>query len=421
MKYAAKRRWRTWASMGLIVPLAMSALGLASSSSAGAATAGSSGPIVVGGVYVAENFPGVNQGFQARIARFNKSGGLGGRKIQYLGATDDQDSSATEVATVQQLVRAQHVFAVTPVADDVVSETLTTFLAQNNTPMLGYGLENSWCNNPLTISFAGCQISSAGWESTAASKQIIQASKKPASAIRVALEGYNIAPGVQTNKELGEVWQKLGSKVVLNENRIPLTGVSSQAPFVQSIIASNPNVVFEVTASAEAISLAAALKAGGYKGIIYNGASYVPTALATQPSVAQALSGVYVTNLLPTGYDNTPAIVQEKKDLKAIGASQLIEIGTDVGYWDADMFIRLLQATKARGVPVTPANLVATVKNGITLQPSLPGGNGPLKWPMFYDQPQPCNSTVQGAGKTYKLFQKFTCYPPNIKVTAGTS
>ena len=93
-------------------------------------------------------------------------------------------------------------------------------------------------------------------------------------------------------------------------------------------------------------------------------------------------------------------------------------MGTAVGDSRDQLFIQLLQATKARGVAVTPANLAATVAKGITVKPTLSGGNGPLSWPTLSDQPQPCTSTVEGAGPTYNLFQKFTCYP-NMKVATS--
>ena len=55
---------------------------------------------------------------------------------------------------------------------------------------------------------------------------------------------------------------------------------------------------------------------------------------------------------------------------------------------------------------------------GITIKPTLAGGDGPLTWPTLSDQPEPCTSTVEGDGTTYKLFQKFTCYP-NKKVATS--
>jgi branched-chain amino acid transport system substrate-binding protein len=410
------------ASAALALSLAATVVGVGATALSGAASAttdsSSSGPIVVGGVDAGFNFPGTATGFQAGIYRFNKAGGLDGRKIKFIGVQDDQDSPATETTDVQQLVESDHVFAVTPFADDVASAQLTTFLGQNTTPVLGYGVEQAFCKSKWAISIIGCQQSFQGWETTASIRQIIGASKKPASQLKVAMEGYDSAPAVTVSQTLGEVWSKLGAKVVINQNNIPLTGAQSQAPFVQAILATDPNIVFEVTGSAAGIALAAALHAAGYHGIIYNGATYEPSAVKSQPSVASALTGVYTTNLLPTEYDGTPAVKQELKDLTSIGAAPDVEIGTAIGYWSAQTFIKLLQATKARGAAVTPANLAATVAKGITVKSTLAGGDGPLTWPTLSDQPEPCTSTVEGAGTTYRLFQKFTCYP-NMKVATS--
>jgi branched-chain amino acid transport system substrate-binding protein len=422
--HSFRRGTRGIASAVMAMSLGATVVGVgaaALSGPAGAATdSSSSGPIVVGGVDAGFNFPGTATGFQAGIYRFNKAGGIDGRKIKFLGVQDDQDTPSSETTDVQQLVESDHVFAVTPFADDVASTQLTTYLGQNKTPVLGYGVEQAFCKNEWAISIIGCQQSFQGWETTASIRQIIQASKKPASELKVAMEGYDSAPAVTVSQTLGEVWSKLGAKVVLNQNNIPLTGAQSQAAFVQAILATDPNIVFEVTGSAAGIALAAALHAAGYHGIIYNGATYEPSAVKTQPSVASALTGVYTTNLLPTEYDGTPAVKQELKDLKSIGAAPDIEIGTDIGYWSAQTFIALLEATKARGAALTPADLAATVSKGVTVKSTLAGGDGPLSWPTLSDQPEPCTSTVVGDGPTYKLFQKFTCYP-NMKVATSAS
>lgn len=416
-------RVRRLASVGFSAVVAATACGVgvgAAASTAGAATSGSSGPIVVGGVDAGFNFPGTAQGFEARIARFNKAGGIDGRKIQFLGVTDDQDSPSTELSDIQSLVQDKHVFAVTPVADDVFSSTESTFLQQSKTPAIGDGTATGFCNADWAISINGCQESTAGYESSAQAHQIILAAKKPAKDLRIAMEGYDISSAQIVSKALGEVWQKLGAKVVLNDNNVPLTGTTSYAPYVQAILATHPNVVYEVTGSAAAIALSAALKAAGYDGIIYNGSTYVPSELKTQSSVAQALDGVYSNVLGPSGYDNSPAVKQELKDLKAIGAGSDVEVGTVAGYWSADMLIQLLQATKARGAALTPANVDQTAVQGFTLKPALSGGNGPVTYPAGFNRPMPCTSTVQAQGKTYKLTQKFTCYK-DFKVQALAS
>jgi branched-chain amino acid transport system substrate-binding protein len=409
------------AGLALALSLATVATGVGAATTASASVrATSKGPIVIGGIYAGFNFPGAAAGFQAGIERFNKAGGIEGRKIQFVGVQDDQDTPTAEMTAAQQLVESKHVFAIAPVADDVAGPALMQFLGEHSTPVIGYGVSEAWCEQKWAISIVGCQQSLEGWENTASIRQIIRASKKPASQLRVAMEGYNLGASVQVSDTLAEVWRALGADVVFNQDTIPLAGAPSQAPYVQAILASNPNVVFEVTGSAAAISLAAALKTANYKGIIYNGSSYDPVALASQPSVASALNGVYTTNLLPTQYDGSPAIKQELKDLKSVGAAPQIEIGTDIGYWSAQALIGLLEATKARGAALTPTNVAETTQKGVTIKSPLAGGNGPLTWPFLSDRAEPCNATVQGAGKTYFLSQKFTCYN-DIKVKAASA
>ena len=388
------------------------------SGSASAAT-GASGPIVVGGVYAAAGFPGMNTGFQARIARFNKDGGLDGRKIDYLGATDDQDSPTLEANDIQQLVQDRHVFAVTPVADDVLSSGEMTFLAQNKTPIIGYSVNPSWCNTPIAIGIVGCQQSPQGYENYTGPLQVEKAMGLPGSKINMAMSGYDIPAAADVSKTLAETFQVAGVHITLNTNTIPLTPVSNWAPYVQAILATNSNLVFEVTGGAAGIGLAAALHAAGYKGFIYNGSTFVPSEVKTEPSVESALQGVIVSNLLPSSFENTKATNQMEKDLKAIGASPIGDFGTNIGYWDADVFIHLLEVTKARGVAVTPQNLQATVTRGLTLKPTLPGGMGPLTWPYLASKPLPCTALVKVVGNTFKSVQGFTC-THDVKVAPAT-
>ena len=75
--------------------------GTAFSTMAGATT--SSIPIVVGGDGDLATSAGVAGGFTAGIYRFNKTGGLDGRKIKFTGFLDDGFSPATNLSNAQQL------------------------------------------------------------------------------------------------------------------------------------------------------------------------------------------------------------------------------------------------------------------------------------------------------------------------------
>ena len=71
-------------------------------------------------------------------------------------------------------------------------------------------------------------------------------------------------------------------------------------------------MVFEVTDLPNSMALAGALKAAGYKGVIFNGTGYLPGEIATQPNLAAALDGTYVIVQAPAQEDQTPAIKQSR-------------------------------------------------------------------------------------------------------------
>ena len=71
-------------------------------------------PIIVGGDGDLSISAGVTQGFDAGIYRFNKAGGLDGRKIQYLGFLDDSFSPATNLSNAQELVNSKHAMVIAP-------------------------------------------------------------------------------------------------------------------------------------------------------------------------------------------------------------------------------------------------------------------------------------------------------------------
>src|SRR5437016_3498131 len=75
----------------------------ASSAATGQAGQAAGNAIVVGGLQDG-NFPGMDTGFKARIARFNAQGGVNGRKIQFVGVLNDGDSLSTDLSNAQTLV-----------------------------------------------------------------------------------------------------------------------------------------------------------------------------------------------------------------------------------------------------------------------------------------------------------------------------
>jgi ABC-type branched-subunit amino acid transport system substrate-binding protein len=392
---------------------ALAASGGFSAGTAGAAT--SNAPIIVGGDGDLAISAGVAQGFEAGIYRFNKAGGLDGRKIQFTGFLDDAFSPATNLSNAQELVQSKHVMAVVPFSSQVATGSTGSFLAANKVPFIGWSVNaafetqpkwglgiNGNQGNPEVQGLAGMQQALAATGNT-----------KTPSKVKMALIGVDTPGGSIANSALAGVAKYTGMKVVYEQSPVPAAGTTSYAPYASAIMSSGANVVYEVLASAGAIGLAQQLKADGYKGIIINGVTYFPGQLASQPNEASALNGVYVEDEFPADENNTPAVKRAEKDLQAVGAAPDLTSGTAVGYWSAIVFEQMLEATlKAEGgnpSKVTGATLEKTVTSGFTYSDPIAGGIGSETFPAAETIPTGCGTLVKTTGTTFKQIAPYQC------------
>src|SRR5580704_15007336 len=201
------------------------------------AASGASSTIVVGGQGDLSAFPGVAAGFEARIARFNRDGGLGGREIKFLGVLDDNQTPSTSATHTQQLVLGDHVFADAPFESEVCEAGQGTLLAENQTPFVGLGICGAWSpTNKWGYAPAG-YLSNPDVQTDEGDKQLIDVTQEAlhlssASKVKLALVGID-APGDQEDvSALAGVAKGLGATVVYNEASVPLT-VTNYVPYVQ--------------------------------------------------------------------------------------------------------------------------------------------------------------------------------------------
>jgi hypothetical protein len=400
-------RRRPFAAVGMGV-LAMT--GMAASvgvGTAGAATT-STTPIVVGGDGDTTIASGVAQGFTAGIYRFNKAGGLDGRKIKFTGFLDDGFSAQTNLTNAQQLVQNQHVTVVAPFLSEVGTAATGTFLgwavnsAFTTAPTWGWGINGNQ-NNPNAQGYAGTQ-------------QVLQVTgfaKTPKKA-KMAFIAENISGGIQANNALAGAFKYAKATVVYKDAPIAVLGTTSYAPYAQAIMSSGANIVYEVLDSADAVGLAAALKSAGFKGSIFNGVTYFPGQLASQPNEASALNGVYVQDEFPADENNSPATIQAQKDLKATGQPPYLTSGVSVGYWSAIVLEQMLRATLAKvgGDPskVTGATIESTVNSGTySYTDPIAGGIGTMYFPAAESIPTGCITTLKTVGTGFKQLKPYQC------------
>jgi ABC-type branched-subunit amino acid transport system substrate-binding protein len=391
---------------------------LAASTGLGAGTASattSTTPIVVGGDGDLAISAGVAQGFEAGIYRFNKAGGLDGRKIQFTGFLDDAFNPATNLSNAQELVQSKHVFAVAPFSSEVATGATGSFLASSKVPFIGWSVNAAFETEPKWgFGINGAQ-GNPEVQGLAGMKQALAATgnTKTPSKAKIAFIGVDTPGGSIANAALAGVAKYAGMKVVYQQAPVPAAGTTSYAPYASALMASGANIVYEVLASAGSIGLAAQLKADGYKGIIINGVTYFPGQLSSQPNEASALNGVYVEDEFPADENGTPAVKQAQKDLTSVGQPPDLTSGVAVGYWSAILFEQMLKATlKAEGGnpnKVTSATLEQTVTKSFTYTDPIAGGIGTETFPAAETIPTGCGTLVKTVGTTFKQVSPYQC------------
>jgi ABC-type branched-subunit amino acid transport system substrate-binding protein len=385
--------------------------GSATSAATGSASSAAGGDIVVEGLAQLAFYPGIDSGFEARITRFNNQGGLNGRKIKFLGVQDTGTDPAKAQSQAQSLILKDHVFAVAPVASEVVLAPVTDFISQNHVPYFGWAVSPNWCNNDWAFGVNGC-LEPTGGGSLVLETPLQKALNKPASQLRVAIINED-NPGATASETVeGQGFKTAGFPVVYNQAPVPVGGATDYSPYVQALLAAKPDVVFESLDFAATVGLNAAMLAAGFKGVLYSpGVTYSPSTLASQPNVAQALNGEYDNvQFAVQEMSDSAAVKQINTDLTAIGKPAGVTLGAAVGYWSADQFITLLQAAAKSGGTVTPDSLDQAANAGVTWTPQPTGGTCPEKWPDAHKAGTVGGVMLQIEGNKFVTRGTFDCY-----------
>jgi ABC-type branched-subunit amino acid transport system substrate-binding protein len=390
---------------------------------ASGASGGSKSSIVVGGVAQLADYSGIADGFNARIAQFNKAGGIDGHKIQFLGVQDDGGSPTTDQSIVQKLVEEDHVDVVAPLVSEVFSPSGSTFLTQHKVPFFGWAIAPNWCNESYAFSADGCLILSNGQVSLATGGALatyLKSIGKKASGTTVAIVNGDIPTAAASGTYEAGLFEAAGFKVVFNKGIVPINGASTNyTPYVDQIEASNPGVVFLSLDFASAAGLSAAFTAAGYKGILYSPVGYSEGLLQAEPSIKAALQGEVVDSEFPAAEDNSAAVKGIESALKAIGKTEPLGLGASIGYYDADMLVQMLQNAAKKRKPLTGAGITAAANSGFTYKVGAKGGACSETFPTAHIVGTVGITLMQVEGAQYKLKVPYTCFK-NVKAPSGT-
>jgi ABC-type branched-subunit amino acid transport system substrate-binding protein len=236
----------------------------------------------------------------------------------------------------------------------------------------------------------------------------MQLAKVTPQTARAAIIGNDNAASKAGNAQFQTLFEQEGAKVVYNQANVPASGFVDYTPYVQAVMATNPNVIILDTTFGNIGGLSSGLVNAGYKSVIMNFVAYTPT-LASTPDLAKALQGGYVNLQIEPQETGSSYIKQEQADLQAIGAPTSITLGTAQGYEMANLWVQMLQAA---GKNLNTKTFDDAVNNSgnFTSKSGHADGAGDIKWPSGHFIPVPCAAIVQINSGKYTSALPYACY-----------
>jgi branched-chain amino acid transport system substrate-binding protein len=370
-------------------------------------------------------FTGLEDGIKARFARANAAGGVAGRMINVGSCLDDASSTQQNLQLARQLVEQNQVFATLGVSANMLSGT-TDYLSTNQVPFFGWGFLPGFCGTRWGFGYNGCLISddpslAHGVLQANLADAMVKASGLQPSQVKAGFSAGDDDSGKIGNMGYNEIYKQRGLSIVYSQANVPVPGPPADfSPFVNAILAANPNILLISTAFPSVAGMHAALTAAGYKGFAVNFVDYVPGLLGASPQLADALEGAYISTQIVPQEENTAWTQQESKDLLAVdpAGKGLITLGAAIGYAEAEMFVEQLQAI---GPNLNTKTFDDTVNGGtFTFAPPLAGGPGILQFPSGHQIPADCAAIMKVVNKQYTVNLPFTCYDSPIVRGSGS-
>jgi branched-chain amino acid transport system substrate-binding protein len=368
-------------------------------------------------------FTGLEDGIKARFARANAAGGVAGRTINLVPCQDDGSSTQQNLQLARQQVEQTQVFATMGVSANMSGGT-TDYLNSQQVPHFGWGFLPGFCGTRWGFGYDGCLIS----DDTALAHGVLQANLADAmvkasglqpSQVRAGFSAGDDDSGKIGNLGYNKLYKQRGLQIVYSQNNIPAPGPPADfSPFVNAILAANPNILLVSTAFPSVAGMHAALKAAGWKGAAFNFVDYVPGLLDSSAQLADALEGAYISTQIVPQEQNTEWTQQESKDLVAEGAKTgaFITLGAAIGYAEAELFVEQLTAV---GKDLNTKTFDDTVNGGsFTFAPPQAGGPGVMQFPSGHQIAADCAAIMKVVNKKYTVAVPFTCY--DSPVVRGT-
>ncbi|MFJ7269627.1 ABC transporter substrate-binding protein [Streptomyces sp. NPDC099050] len=370
--------------------------------------------IKVGGIVSMTSASGYSKkatdlGAKARYLRANAEGGINGRKIDYIGAEDDGQDPAKNLAAARKLVQQDKVFAVSPMSS--VTFSGADFLEQEKVPTFGWGTLPSFCGPKYIYGFNGCLVPTPGGTINQTWPEGIGQILGGAAGKSVAIIANDSDAGKFGVRTFQQGFTSAGFKVAYAKASVPGTAVPSDwSAYVKEILGSNdgkaPDAVVSVMQTPNNIGLFTSLKRSGYKGLLSDPTDYDPGLLA-QDATKQALDGVHVLLQFEPFESTNPKMAQFKADIKAASGGLEVPLNMHMltGYMSADLFVSIAQKA-GKGLTVESFQAAA---QGFSDTDTLVGNRAE---PKGQKDSFGCGALVQLKNGAYEVSVPFKCYEP---------
>lgn len=402
-------RWRVIAAP-LCVAIALASVSIATSANAAVPSQarGIDGKTIkIASVAGQAQLGDIAKGVKARVDQANADKELpGGYTLEYGGLIDDKGTADGALAANRQAVEQDGVFALVGAAS---AGATPEYVNQQHVPVVGWGTTDAYCNHGskqtwYLFGINGClnQAGQAPYVSLANQQSTIKVLGKPAKQIVVAAisEDSDAAKTAVNNTVAGS--KALGMKVSYAKSEVPSPPavVSDWSPYVQAILTSNggkaPDVIFPALQATNQIAFQTALRQAGYTGMIV-GTLYSPLLVKTVKD--------YTAQTGTATPEATNASMQEIVTTLTDAGVTSIASPALVGYFSADLFIKILKKTGVKNL--TPENFQ---KVASTFKYSIPGVIGPTQYPQGWAAPSPCNQLSKSDGTVWTVAQPYACY-----------
>ncbi|MET7621697.1 ABC transporter substrate-binding protein [Streptomyces sp. NPDC005408] len=347
-------------------------------------------------------------GARARYQRANAEGGVNGRKIEYIGAEDDGQDPAKNLAAARKLVQQEKVFAVSPMSS--VTFSGADFLEKQKVPTFGWGTVPQFCGPQHIYGFGGCMVPMPGGTITQTWPEGLAHVLGGAKGKSVAILANDNDAGTFAIRTYKQGFAAAGFHVGYAKAIVPATSLPSDwSAYTKEILRSDdgkaPDVVVSVMQTPYNIGLFTAVKRSGFKGVLTDPTDYDPGLLA-KSATRQALDGVHVLLSFEPFESQSDAMKQFKEDIrKAAGNDVPLNIHMMTGYMSADLF---LSVARKAGKDLTVESFQKAAA-GYSDTGTMVGDRNVA---TGHKEAFGCGALVQLKNGAYEVSSPFTCYEP---------